>query len=156
MLFSSYSFHIPLSKRQTPPAPIWKKKNSRISGSIVRAMVSRILSGISDVPKRFSNILYLIRTNSCLRMLPYCRLQMSRQYEINCFLSSFISIEFSVQRVLAICPNKCRASGSIWISKCVACKGNVVWTQRRCLLRLCRIFIRGDEQYHALYSCYQL
>lgn len=26
MFFSSYSFHIPLSKRQTPPVPLWKGK----------------------------------------------------------------------------------------------------------------------------------
>ena len=33
----------------------------------------------------------------------------------------FDSLEFSVQRVLGIFPNKCRTSGCIWISQCVAC-----------------------------------
>lgn len=80
-LFFSYSAF----QAANSSCPSLERKNSRISGSIVRAMASRILSGISDVPKRFPNILYLIRTNSCLRMLPYCRLQMSRQYGISCF-----------------------------------------------------------------------
>lgn len=80
-LFFSYSAF----QAANSSCPSLERKNSRISGSIVRTMTSRILSGISDVPKRFPNILYLIRTNSCLRMLPYCRLQMSRQYGISCF-----------------------------------------------------------------------
>lgn len=101
LLFSYSAFHAANSS-----CPSLERKNSRISGSIVRAMASRILSGISDVPKRFPNILYLIRTNSCLRMLPYCRLQMSRQYGISCFFEFIYIHRILRSKGFRDCPNK--------------------------------------------------
>ena len=87
-------FLVRLSMLQIPLFLFWEK-NLQISGSIVRAMASRMLFGIFDAPKRFLNILYLIRTNSCLNILPYCRLYLCNKTPVWNLFISLVLIDFA-------------------------------------------------------------